>query len=213
MTTIVEYCETALTVEDLCSRFGPIALGRICLDPSPGTATEGDVVQIHNQQDRLCELADGVLVEKTMGAYESYLAVEIARLIGNFVVERQLGIVFGADGMMRLCPGLVRIPDVSFISWRQLPDHRVPRTAMAYVAPDLAVEVISKGNTPREMDRKLVDYFSAGVRLAWYVYPDKREVHVYHSPENPLVLREGEVIEGGDVLPGFSVSVKALFSE
>jgi Uma2 family endonuclease len=148
-----------------------------------------------------------------MGTYESYLAVEIARLIGNFVVERQLGIVFGADGMMRLCPGLVRIPDVSFISWRQLPDHKVPRTAMVNVAPDLAVEVISKGNTPREMDRKLADYFSAGVRLAWYVYPDKREVHVYRSPENPLVLREGQAIEGGDVLPGFSVSVKALFPE
>ena len=213
MATIVEHCETALTVEDLCARFGPIALGRICLDPPPGTATEGDVVRIHDQQDRLCELADGVLVEKTMGAYESYLAVEIACLIRNFVVERQLGIVFGADGMMRLCPGLVRIPDVSFISWRQLPDHKVPRTAMAYLAPDLAVEVISKWNTPREMDRKLADYFSAGVRLAWYVYPDKREVHVYRSPENPLVLREGQAVEGGDVLPGFSVLVKALFPE
>ena len=70
------------------------------------------MIGIHDREDRLCELVDGVLLEKTVGTYESYLAL----LLGNFVDENNLGIVLGADGMMRLVPGLVRIPNVSFIS-------------------------------------------------------------------------------------------------
>ena len=152
------------TAADLVERFGPIPLARIRQDPPPGSATEEDVVQIHAHEDILCELVDGVLVEKTVGTYESYLALLLIRLIGNFVEEKDLGIVLGADGMMRLAPGLVRIPDAAFISWQRLPERRIPRQAVWNLAPDLAVEVISKFNTPEEMQRKLQDYFVAGVR-------------------------------------------------
>src|SRR5262249_58700032 len=141
------------------------------LQPPPGTATEADVVAVHDREDRLCELVDGVLVEKTMGYYESYIAATLIRLIGNFVVEHDLGIVAGADGMMRLAPGLVRIPDVSFVAWEKLPGHRLPRQAIPDLIPDLAVEVLREGNTPRAMARKLDRYFLLGVRLGWLVTP------------------------------------------
>lgn len=174
---------------------------------------ERDVVEIHDREDRLYELADGVLMEKTMGTYESYLAGLLVRLLGNFVVENDLGIVLPPDGMMRLAPGLVRIPDVSFVSWQRLPDRKVPRDPIANVAPDLAVEVISKSNTRREMERKLSDYLAASVRSVWYVYPDEREVHVYTGPEQCRVKSEAETLDGGDVLPGFQLELAQFFAE
>jgi Uma2 family endonuclease len=201
------------TVVDLAERFGPILLSRIRQYPAPGTATEEDVIEIQLREDRLCELVDGILVEKTVGAYESYLAMLIGRLLGNFVSEKNLGIVLGADGMMRLMPGLVRIPDVSFISWDRLPGRKLPRAPMFNQAPDLAVEVISKSNTRKEMEGKLAEYFSTGVRGVWYVYPNLREVHVYKTREQRAVLGEAETLDGGEVLPGFRLPLQELFAE
>jgi hypothetical protein len=81
---------TAVTVSDLLYQLGDIPASRVRLQPWPGTATEADVIAVHTQEKRLCELVDGVLVEKTMGYYEAYLAATLIRLIGNFVVEHDL---------------------------------------------------------------------------------------------------------------------------
>ena len=203
---------TSWTAADLVARFGAIPLSRVRIDPAPGTATEEDVVSLHERDDLLYELVDQTLVEKTVGTYESYLALMLGRLLGNFVVERNQGIVLGADGMLRLAPGLVRIPDVSFISWDRLPNRRIPDQAIADLAPDLAVEVISPGNTREEMDRKLREYFDAGVRQVWVVYPRSREVVVYKTADQFETMGQQVTMEGGDVLPGFTFPVAQLFS-
>jgi Uma2 family endonuclease len=75
------------------------------------------------------------------------------------------------------------------------------------------VEVISKGNTAKEMAEKLRNYFAAGSRLVWYVDPQKRQVEVFTSAESRRVVKEGETLDGGDVLPGFEISLKELFAE
>ncbi len=108
------------TAADLVERFGTAPLSRVRHDLAPGTASERDVVEIHDREDRLYELVDGILLEKTTGTYESYLAALMVHLLWTFVKETDLGIVLGPDGMMRLAPGLVRIPDVSFVSWKRL---------------------------------------------------------------------------------------------
>ena len=117
---------------------------------------------------------EGVLVEKPMGFRESLLAVAIARHLHEFVTPRNLGLVTGEGGMMRLFAGLVRIPDVAFISWARLPGGRVPETPIPRLAPDLAVEVLSRSNTAREMRGKREEYFEAGVVLVWMVDPEER---------------------------------------
>lgn len=152
------------TAVRLAERFGPIPLHRIRTDPSPGSATEDDLVELHDRYNRLFELVDGILVEKTMGAYESMLAMEIGRLLKNFVKPRKLGTVLGADGMLRLAPGLVRLPDVAFLSMEKFPNGRFPKGAVAPLAPDLAVEVLSSSNTAKEMDEKLHEYFTSTLR-------------------------------------------------
>ena len=205
------YDYSGWTASDLVERFGSIPITRVCMDPLPGTATEQDVVIINDQTNRLFELVDGTLLEKTMGTNESYLAIQIAILMGTFVKESKLGIVLGADGMMRFSPGLVRIPDVSFISKERLPNGLDPDEAVATIVPNLAVEVISEGNADREMERKLEEYFQFGVQLVWYVYPKDKNVVVYTSPTDSTI--ETETVDGGVVLPGFELSIDELFAK
>ena len=204
---------TALTLADLLERFGPIPVARIRYDPPPGTATEADVLALEAREDRLFELVDGVLVEKAMGFYESFLAMRLAQLLLAFVEQQALGFIAGADGMRRLAPGLVRIPDISFVSWDRLPERRVPRRPIPDLAPDLVVEVLSAGNTSQEMAQKLQDYFTAGVRLVWYVDPILQEVHVYTAPDQHTVLTAAHSLDGGEVLAGFMLPVQQVFAE
>lgn len=211
MAGLVTPPETAWTAADLFERFGAIPLSRIRLAPPPGTATEEDVIAAGEHEDRLCELVDGILVEKAMGTYESWLAGYILHRVWSHLEKSDLGIALGADGMLRLAPGLVRIPDVSFISWERLPGGRMPTDSIARLVPDLAVEVLSEGNTPQEMRRKLIDYFTAGVRRVWLVDPRAREVRVYTSPEHCEVVRAPAVLDGESLLPGFTLPVEQLF--
>ena len=200
------------TLADLAEIFGPLPAHRLRSNPPPGSATEQDVQEIHLREDRLYELVEGVLVEKDMGFFESYLALLLGSILEDFAYRHKRGIVVGADGMMRLASGLVRIPDVSFISWRRLPRRRIPRDPIPKLAPDLAVEVLSAGNTKKEMDRKLQDYFQAGVRLVWYVDPKARTVTVYTAPDQATVLTAEDILDGGAVLPGFSLSLREFFA-
>src|SRR6266852_3156637 len=171
------------TLADLLKGLGDIPLERIRLQPSPGTAIEADVVAaLEGPQKRLCELVDGVLVEKPMGTKESLLALLLGHLMWDFLEENDFGIVIGADGPIRLRLGLIRIPDLSFISWDRLPSERLPDDAISGIVPDLVVEVLSKGNTRREMERKLREYFERGVRLVWLVDPKTQTAREYTSP-------------------------------
>ncbi|MSR56691.1 MAG: Uma2 family endonuclease [Planctomycetaceae bacterium] len=203
----------ALTLSDLADRFGPMPPWRIRMNPHPGTATEKDLLRILDHEDRLFELVDGILVEKDMGFEESELALWLAASLANFVGPRRLGRLSGADGPLRLKLGLVRIPDIAFISRARYPGGKRPRGAIAKVVPNLAVEIISRGNTPKEMRSKLQEYFKAGVELVWFVYPKSRTVESFTAPDTCRTLTETQTLTGGDVLPGFKLKLRELFSK
>ena len=206
--------DTIRTLADLLEQLGGIAPERVQYNPPPGRGTEQDVLDVFRQEKRLCELVDGVLVEKSMGYGESTLAGALIAILRSFVIPRNLGIVSGEAGMMRLTPGLVRIPDVAFASWDRFPGRRRPTVPIPAIAPDLAVEVLSESNTEAEMARKLHEYFAAGVRLVWLVDPEARTVAVYTAPEQPIqTLTEADTLDGGDVLPGFTLPLRELFAE
>ncbi len=199
------------TVADLLEQLGDIPPYRIRMHPMPGTATEQDVLDLHNRTGRLYELVDGVLVEKVMAFYESSVASVLIQLLKNFLDQHPLGIVTGEAGMMRLGSGLVRIPDVSFLSWDQFPNRLLPRDPIPSLYPDLAVEVLSASNTATEMARKCQDYFDAGSRLVWLVDPPSRTVEVYTAPGQSTVLNESQSVDGSPVLPGFALSFREWF--
>src|SRR5687768_4194295 len=93
---------------DLLEQLGGIPAHRVRLKPPPGRATEKDLLRIHDREDRLYELVDGVLVEKAMGVLESYMATELAWLLRSYLSRDDIGFLAGADGTYRLMPGLVR---------------------------------------------------------------------------------------------------------
>ena len=203
------------TVADLLAQLGDIPPARVLMRPAPGTATEQDVIAILNRHDRhkqLCELVDGSLVEKTMGYEESALAALLIGYLVNFLQQHDLGFVAGADGPLRLLPGLVRIPDVSFVSWARLPSRHYPKAPIPDQVPDLVVEVLSEGNTPKEMERKLGEYFQVGVRLVWFVDPDTCTVRVFAAADRSILLDTDQTLDGGDVLPGFALPLAQLFA-
>src|SRR4051812_39419396 len=109
MTSTIAPSPPGDTVGELLARLGDIPPHRVLLRPAPGTATEADVVAMDDHHDRLCELVDGTLVEKGIGLRESLIAIMLAEVLNAFVRPRNLGLVSGEAGMMRILPGLVRI--------------------------------------------------------------------------------------------------------
>jgi Uma2 family endonuclease len=198
---------------DLFARLGNVPPHRIRFRPSPGTATLQDVIDVERREGRLCELVEGVLVEKAMGFTESRLAIYVATLLNTFVLPRNAGIVTGSDGTVELFPDLVRIPDVAFTSWDRLPGRRGPAAPIPRVVPNLAVEVLSTSNTPGEMAVKRHDYFTAGVQLVWEIDPRTRTATVYTSPTDATPLGAADNLTGGTVLPGFVLPLAQLFAE
>jgi Uma2 family endonuclease len=198
----------APSLADLLRDLGDISPQRVRLRPAPGAATEADVAA-----NPRCELIDGVLVEKAMGLKESLLASYLIELLGAFVRKHKLGKVTAPDGTYRLMPGLIRIPDVAFISWSRLPGGRIPPEPAPDLAPDLAMEVVSEGNTSAELGRKIGEYFAAGVGSVWIIDRFDWSVTVYQSPDQSQRFVDGQIVQDSKILSEFSIPVSELFNE
>ncbi len=204
---------TMETVADLIDRLGGIPAERIRLNPPLGTATEHDLIRLLDGADkRIYELIDGVLVEKAMGTREGLFAAYMCRVIGNHAEEFDLGLVFAGDSPFRLRLGLVRFPDVSFVSWNRVPGDEFPDDPVTEIVPDLAVEVLSRSNTAAEIELKLDHYFEAGVRLAWVIDPKKQRAKVYPSRSKMQEIGIEGALVGGKILPGFQLPLADVFT-
>jgi Uma2 family endonuclease len=206
------------TIADVQERLGHVSEARILSFPAPGTATVLDLLDNSVTGGRLVELVDGILVEKTMGFREGGLGLWIGTLINLYLVENNVGYAAGSDGMVRFKLDLVRMPDVSFIRWDSVDDPdeiEDPAGAFLEYPPDLAVEVLSPGNTQREMEIKLEEYAKAGVKLVWYADPERKEVDVYPkgNAKRKKTVGVGGTLDGGDVLPGFTLPVAKIFEK
>ena len=197
---------------DILTDLGNIPACRVRSEPKPGTATVEDLLRV-NSQGAMCELVDGALVEKAMGWRESLIALALGRMLSEFVLARNLGLVSGPDGFMRILRTQVRGPDVAFISWDRLPGGKVPVDRVPELVPDLAIEVLSEGNTYAEMARKRREYFHAGVRQVWMIDIEERTVAVYSDITKYELFDESQCLTGGDILPGLDISLSALFGE
>jgi len=202
-----------ITAAEMQEQLGGIPLERIRMVPPPGQATETDLLKIIDSEDRICELVDGVLVEKPMGYFESQLAMLLGYFIRTYLEQNDLGIVLGEAGTLRILRDQIRVPDVAFLSWRHFPGRVLPAESVPAVVPDLAIEVLSKSNTKNEMERKLDDYFAAGVALVWFIDPVLRTAEVYESRNERRIVSFGDSLSGGTVLPGFDLPLKQLFEK
>ncbi len=163
------------------------------------------------------EIVNGRVVEPPpMGVYEVWIANVLSVAIdrhftntghrGRAVIE----LLFRIQNQ----PNLQRRPDLAFVSYERWPKKRpLPKTAAWQVVPDLAVEVISPSELAVEVFEKLDDYFRAGVRQVWVVYPGHQRVFVHNGPKSVTVLDGSDTLDGGDILPGFRLGLADLFED
>ena len=166
--------------------------------------------------DCFYEVVDGQIVElPPMGAYETEIATLLVLALGPVIKVQKLGrlaveTLFWLDRAGKL----KRRPDLAFVAAEKWPlSRRAPRTEAWDVIPDLAVEVVSQSNKADEIVVKLRDYFRAGVNQAWVIYPVTRQVYVYTSLTSVQILIEPAELEGGDLIPGFRLSLTELFED
>jgi len=155
------------------------------------------------------ELIEGSVVEmpKPTGQHGE-ITGNIFGFIWNYAREHKLGRVTAAETGFILGANTVRGLDVAFISAKRSPD---PLPAeLVTIAPDLAVEVISPGNTASDINRKIHELFAAETSLIWIVYPETRTVDV-HQSGSATTLTESGTLDGGTVLPGFTLPVSQIF--
>jgi Uma2 family endonuclease len=161
------------------------------------------------------ELDDGLLVEKPVGTQSSWVSSYLHILIGFFLREHPMGLVFHADTAYQCFPDYpsrVRKPDVSFIRHGRLSPTEFSEPFIR-IPPDLAAEVVSPNDGFMEVDRKVRQYLDAGVRLVWVVNPDLRTVAIHHPASPVTIVDEHGRVSGEDVLPGFSFAVAELFPQ
>jgi Uma2 family endonuclease len=164
----------------------------------------------------LYEVVDGKLVEKPhMGVFETWIASELLGLVVGSINVRQYG-RFVSETLFLLAPGgaLKRRPDLAFVSYERWPRNRaVPKAEFWEVVPDLVVEVISPTNGASDVLIRIGDYFGAGVRAVWVVYPNEEIVYSYRSPTDVTILTRTGTLEAPAVLPGFQLALERLFEQ
>lgn len=160
------------------------------------------------------ELWEGVLKEvSSSSSRSSEISLLLAIHVGQFVLNHGLGHMTTADGgyLLQDDPQTVVSPDFGFVRHARLPGG-FPRRGFCAIPPDLAAEVISPTDRRADIAQKQALYERAGVPLVWWVDPEARTVAV-HRPGRPVeVLDESMTLDGGEVLPGFSIPVASIFA-
>lgn len=170
-----------------------------------------EFAELPENADKMLEYIGGEIVEVPSNPYASYISSRILRLVGNFVDEHDLGFVTGEAGGY-MVSGERYAPDVAFISKVKQPE--LARQGYNPNPPDLAVEVDfpSTHESLQNLSIKVANYLAAGT-VVWVFKPEHKRVEVF-APGKPVeIFGMDGVLDGGDVLPGFKLAVKAVFPD
>ena len=161
--------------------------------------------------DRLYEVVYGEKKEKTVGTRQNMIASRLVRMIGRFDPEERIGFpVLENLFVLDAANDLQRRPDLAFVSRQRWPG--LPPDSNAWdVVPDWMVEVISPSNSADEVIDKVDEYFRAGTRLVWVIYPNAQRVYVYMSPTDVTVCEATDEVSADPVLPSFRFPAHTLF--
>ncbi|MBX3070822.1 MAG: Uma2 family endonuclease [Thermomicrobiales bacterium] len=156
------------------------------------------------------ELIEGELKRMVPPAAEhGKVQIRLGGILDAYAEESGIGQAFGEIGyVLSRDPDTVLAPDLSLVA-----AHRLPGDLSRFLdlAPDLAVEIVSPGNSPGEIERKLAIYLQSGVRSVWILYPPERQIVIHSTGHPPRVLFDHDELDDPEVLPGFSVPVARVF--
>jgi Uma2 family endonuclease len=161
------------------------------------------------------EIVNGELIDMgNSGALHGYLCSLLLAALMGYILPKKLGVILDSSTAFKLKSGNKRSPDIAFFAKERLQGMTELPTGFLEGAPDLAVEVLSPGNTVEEIHDKLVEYFENGTRLAWVIHPSEKYVLVYRSAQEPdRLLKSVDSLDGEDVIPGFTLPVADLFQK
>lgn len=179
-------------------------------DLQPRTYTPEDLLTMPDGKHY--ELVDGELVETRMSLEAQWVTQKVARRIDEVAESTGIGEVFpeASNQCFPDAPERVCRPNVSFIRKGRLPPEQF-QYGHCRIPPDLAVEVVSPGDLSVDVEHKVAEYLSAGVRLVWAFNPNARNVRVFSQDGRVRQLAENAELTGDDVVPGFHVRVGDLF--
>jgi Uma2 family endonuclease len=146
------------------------------------------------------------------GFHHGMLAGQIFLSLGEFVRRQGLGVVLAAETGFKIAsnPDTVRAPDVAFVCKERF-EQIGPTEKFWPGAPDLAVEVVSPGDSYSEVQGKVFDWLEAGTRLVIVADPRKQAITVYRSMKDIEVLTARDTLDGGEVVPGWRMPVGDIF--
>ena len=157
---------------------------------------------------RKYELVDGEAKEVPGGVEQDVIGMHVGVLLTPFTRGR--GYLAGSQAGFRMRPGNIRAPDVSFTLKERFPGGRPPK-GFGDFAPDLCIEIISPSEDEEDMLRKIVEYFATGAQQVWHLFPESKRATVYRSPTEMTEHQPEEILDGGDLLPGFRCRTADLF--
>ena len=160
------------------------------------------------------EIVRGELRRMTpAGNVHGRVAMNVGTALNNHVKSHNLGTVYAAETGFRLAtdPDTVRAPDVAFVS-RDRVEAVGEVEGFWPEAPQLAVEVISPGDSYADVEEKVFDWLDAGTKMVVVINPRQRSATVYKSPTDITALSEADALDGGDVVPGFELPVREIFA-
>ncbi|HEV3163777.1 MAG TPA: Uma2 family endonuclease [Isosphaeraceae bacterium] len=157
------------------------------------------------------EFVGGRVVQKVSPkSRHSVIQTKLASRIEVFAVPRRLGQPYVE--LRCTFGGLSLVPDIAFIAQGRIPHDSTGKIVDdVMLAPDLAIEILSQGQTVKELTEKLKLSLKKGVRLGWLFQPTKEQVLVFRPGARPQSLGRGDTLSGEDVLPGFTLPVAAVY--
>lgn len=148
----------------------------------------------------------GEIIQKVSNSYSSIIGARILMRFGIHLSNNEMGHVLGANGGYQIGDDRY-IPDVSYISYQRQPHP--PKEPYISNNPNLVVEVMPPTDTDKALQIKVANYLAVGT-LVWIVRPDDKVIEVYESGKSVTLLNEGDTLNGGMVLPKFSINIKDI---
>jgi Uma2 family endonuclease len=173
-------------------------------------ATIDDLLKMP-KDGQVYELVDGEIIVTPAGMRHSNVSALITWVLGDFVFRNRLGQIYTENVGIQLPTGNVRSPDVTFVRTEKLPGGQSP-IEFGELVPDLAVEVLSPGDSARHIADKVGEYIECGVPLVWVVDPERKTVTAYRSLIDTQRFTGDEILTADPVLPGFSCEVSKFFA-
>ncbi|NEQ99411.1 MAG: Uma2 family endonuclease [Cyanothece sp. SIO2G6] len=161
------------------------------------------------------EIVNGALVDMgNSGALHGHIAIVISSALFAVVNAQKLGALFDSSTAFKMNNGNKRSPDISFFAKERLQGMTELPTGFLEGAPDLAVEILSPGNTVEEIEEKITEYFDNDARLVWVISPTQHYILVYRCAQEPdRLLKSVDSLDGEEVIPGFTLPVADLFQK